>query len=147
MAAQNLCMLLGTASEFVVGKRSWLDRVRNDFDPMAAFSWKRVEGDLVVTDHILLRGASDVDAFARAHAETIRNAADIVNRYASDVSNLANAVAPGVHRRCTCHRRCESGVAPTCRRGGTGPGKGGRSRTARYPLWPTSWAQDQLVLH
>jgi hypothetical protein len=94
-AAQTLAGLMTSASEFVVGRRSWMDRVRTDVNAVSRFNWKHAaEGAIGAASVTLMRGAAKVDAFARAHAEQIRNDANIVNRYATDVSNLANSVAP-----------------------------------------------------
>lgn len=93
-AAQTLAALLASAAEFVVGKRSWFDRVEKDFDSVAAFQWRTADRALHSAGRSLLRTGGDIDSFARSHAEEVRNVADIVNRYASDVSKIAAKVGP-----------------------------------------------------
>jgi len=83
------------AADFVVGQRSWFDRVRHDAISVADFNWRHgAEEVLIGTSHGLLRGFEAIDSFARAHAEVVHSVADIVNHYAVDVSDIANKVAP-----------------------------------------------------
>lgn len=93
-AANHLMGRLQAAGEFGVGHRSWFDRVRDTFDSVAKFSWRHVEESLAGASHAVVAAAGDLDTFARAHAESVRSAADVVNRYADDVSKTASRVAP-----------------------------------------------------
>jgi hypothetical protein len=93
-AADTLAALLSSASEFVIGKRSWIDRVEKDFVSVADFQWRAADRTIRSTGRSLLRVGGDVDSFARVHAEKVRNVSDIVNHYANDVSEIAGKVGP-----------------------------------------------------
>ena len=93
-AGQTLIALLASASEFVVGKRSWFDRVEKEFVSVADFQWRAADRTIRSTGRSLIRVGGEVDSFARAHAEEVRNVSDIVNHYANDVSEIAGKVAP-----------------------------------------------------
>lgn len=61
---------------------------------MEAFQWRAADRTIRSTGRSLIRFGGEIDSFARAHAEKVRNVSDIVNHYANDVTEIAGKVAP-----------------------------------------------------